>query len=76
MPFFECKVSRSVFTNDLKATRIQQNVYVEAKDEIDAKTKAGHPKNWLRSHVIFANVAKSSSLLLTVEECTRLDAEE
>src|SRR5262249_5061058 len=72
MPFFKCNVSRSVFTNDLKATRIRQSVYVEARDEIDAKKKAGHPKNWLRSAMTCGKADKSSSFLVTVEECRRL----
>jgi hypothetical protein len=72
MPFFKCRVSRSVFTNDLKATRIRQSVYVEAQDEIDAKKKAGHPKNWLRSAMTCGRADKSPSFLLTVEECRQL----
>jgi hypothetical protein len=75
MPVFECKVSRSVFNDDLKVTRASQNVYVEAKDEIEAKKKAGHPANWLKS---VGTLGKSDKLsfLLTVDWCRRLsDAE-
>jgi hypothetical protein len=42
MPFFECSVSRTVFTDDLTTKRATENVYVEAKDEREAKQKAGH----------------------------------
>jgi len=75
MPFFECKVSRTILTDDLKATRLKENVYVEAKDEIEAKKKAAHPLNWLRSAVTFGKADKSS-FLLTVEECRRLANDE
>jgi hypothetical protein len=75
MPFFECKVSRAVFRDDLKVTRVKENVYVEAKDEIEAKKKAAHPLNWLRSAVTFVKPDKSS-FLLTVEECRRLANDE
>jgi hypothetical protein len=75
MPFFECKVSRAVFTDDLKVTRLKENVYVDAKDEIDAKRKAAHPKNWLKSSATFGKSDKSS-FLLTVEECRRLTNDE
>jgi hypothetical protein len=73
MAFFKCKVSRTVFTDDLKTTRVKEDVYVEAKDEREAKTKAGHPKNWLR---FTGTLADKSSFLLTVEECRRLAKEE
>jgi hypothetical protein len=72
MPFFECKVSRTVFTHDLKTKRATENVYIEAKDESEAKQKAGHPKNWLRSAATFGKVDKSSSFLITVGECRRV----
>lgn len=39
MPCFECKVSRTVFTDDLKVNRATENVYIEAKDESEAKMK-------------------------------------
>ena len=32
MAFFECKVSRTVFTHDLKAKRATEHVYIEAKE--------------------------------------------
>jgi hypothetical protein len=69
MPFFECKVSRAVFTDDLRVTWAKQNIYVEAKDEIDATGKAGHPANWLGSA---GKADKSSSFLLKVEKCRQL----
>ena len=69
MPFFECKVSRTVFTDDLKTKRTTETVYVEAKDEREAKHKAEHPKNWLRSAATFGKADKSSSFLITVGEC-------
>jgi hypothetical protein len=72
MPFFECKLSRTVFTDDLKAKRATEIVYVEAKDEREAKQKAEHPKNWLRSVATFGKVDKSSSFLITVGECKRV----
>jgi hypothetical protein len=75
MPFFECKVSRAVFRDDLKVTRVKENVYVEARDEREARTKAAHPLNWLRSGVTFGKSDKSS-FLLTVEECRRLANDE
>jgi hypothetical protein len=59
MPFFECSVSRTVFTDDLKTKRATENVYVEAKDEREAKAKAGHPRNWLRSEATFGKADKS-----------------
>ena len=71
MPFFECKVSRSVFDHDLKVTWAKQNVYVEAKDEIEAKKKALHPRNWLKSSATFGK-SDRSSFLLTVEECKQV----
>jgi hypothetical protein len=71
MPMFECRVSRSVFTDDLKVTRLKENVYVEAKDETEAKKKALHPRNWLKSSATFGK-SDRSSFLLTVEECRRL----
>jgi hypothetical protein len=70
MPIFECKVSRTVFTDDLKTTRATEIVYVEAKNESEAKVKAGHPQNWLRSTGTF--VRNRSSFLITVGECTRV----
>jgi hypothetical protein len=75
MPFFECKVSRSVFNDDLKVTRATESVYVEAKDEIDAKKKAGHPMNWLKPGVTFGKSDKLS-FLLTVDWCRRLTDDE
>jgi hypothetical protein len=76
MPFFECNVSRAVITDDLRVTRVKETIYVEAKDEIDAKKKAGHPKNWLTSALTLRNADKSSSFLLTVDECRRLAHDE
>jgi hypothetical protein len=76
MPFFECKVSRTVFTDDLKTTRATEIVHIEAKDERDAKTKAGHPRNWLKSAATFGTADKASSFLITVGECRRLANEE
>jgi hypothetical protein len=75
MPFFECKISRTVLTDDLRATRVKENVYVEAKDEIEARKKAAHPLNWLRSAPTFGK-GRKSSFLLTVEECRRLANDE
>jgi len=72
MPFFECEVSRTVFTDDLKANRITETVYLEAKDEREAKRKAEHPRNWLRSGAAFGKADKASSFLITVGECRRL----
>jgi hypothetical protein len=72
MPFFECSVSRTIFTDDLKTTRATENVYVEAKDERDAKQKAEHPRNWLKSAATFGKADKSSSFLITVGACTRV----
>jgi hypothetical protein len=72
MPFFECSVSRTIFTDDLKTNRATENVYVEAKDEREAKQKAVHPRNWLRSTATFGKADKSSSFLITVGECTRV----
>ena len=71
MPFFECSVSRTIFTDDLKTNRATENVYVEAKDEREAKQKAVHPRNWLRSAATFGT-DKSLSFLVTVGECTRV----
>ncbi len=76
MPFFECSVSRTIFTDDLKTKRATENVYIEAKDEREAKMKAEHPKNWLKSSATFGKVDKSSSFLITVGECRRLANEE
>jgi hypothetical protein len=76
MPFFECTVSRVVITDDLKVARVKETVYVEAKDELDAKSKAGHPKSWLTSALTFRKADKSSSFLLTVDECRRLAHDE
>ena len=72
MPFFECKVSRTVFADDLQTKRATEIVYIEAKDESEAKEKARHPRNWLRSTATFGNVDKSSSFLISVGECTRV----
>ena len=69
MPFFECKVSRTVLTDDLRVRRATENVYLEARDEREAKQKAKHPKYWLRSAVAVAKTDKPSSFLLTVEAC-------
>ena len=71
MPFFECKVSHTVFADDLQTKRATEIVYIEAKNEREAKEKAGHPRNWLRSAGTFAN--KSSSFLITVGDCKRVD---
>jgi hypothetical protein len=71
MPFFECKVSRTVFTDDLQSKRITDIVYVEAKDERDAKDKAGHPRYWLRSAGTFGTGDKLS-FLITVGDCRRV----
>jgi hypothetical protein len=67
MPFFECKVSLTVFADDLTTKRATEIVYIEAKDEREAKAKAGHPRNWLRSE----KIDKSSSFLITVGEWSR-----
>jgi hypothetical protein len=75
MPFFECRISRTVLTHDLRATRVKENVYVEAKDEIEARVKAAHPRNWLRSAVTCGK-GRKSSFLFTVEECRRLANDE
>jgi len=75
MPFFECKVSRTVFTDDLKTRRDTETVHVEAKDEREARTKAGHPRNWLRSTATFGKDDKSS-FLITVGECARVADDE
>jgi hypothetical protein len=75
MPFFECKVSRTVFANDLQTRRATEIVYIEAKDERDAKDKAGHPRNWLKSAGL-GKVDKSSSFLITVGECRRVADDE
>jgi hypothetical protein len=73
MPFFECKVSHTVCADDLQTKRVTENVYVEAKDGREAKAKAGHPRNWLRSAATFEQVDKSSSFLITVGECRRIE---
>jgi hypothetical protein len=72
MPFFECKVSRSVLTADLiRVTRMKESVYVEAEDEIEAKLKAGHPANWL------TKPEKLTFLLaVDVDGCRRLSDDE
>lgn len=75
MPFFECKISRTVLTDDLRTMRVKENVHVEARDETEARKKAAHPLNWLRSAVTFGKTDKSS-FLLTVEECRRLANDE
>jgi hypothetical protein len=72
MPFFQCTVSRTVFADDLKTKRATENVYVEAKDEREAKQKAEHPRNWLRSAATFGKADKLSSFLITVGECRRV----
>jgi hypothetical protein len=72
MPFFECKVSRTVFAHDLTVKRVTETVYLAAKDESEAKEKAGHPKNWLRSAGTLGKVDTSSSFLITVGECRRV----
>ena len=72
MPIFECKVSRTVFTDDLKTKRATEHVYVEAKDEREAKQNAEHPRNWLKSAATFGKADKSSSFLITVGECRRV----
>lgn len=72
MPCFACTVSRTVFTDDLKVKRLTENVYIEAKDEGEAKQKAGHPRNWLRSAATLGKVDTSSSYLITVGECRRV----
>jgi hypothetical protein len=46
MPLFECKDSHTVLAEALQSKRITEIVYVEAKDERDAKDKAGHPRNF------------------------------
>jgi hypothetical protein len=71
MPVFECKVSHTVFADDLQTKRITEIVYIEAKDEREAKEKAGHPRNWPRSAGTLGN--KSSSFLITVGDCKRVD---
>ena len=73
MPFFECRVSHTVFTDDLQTKRATEIFYIEAKNEREAKEKAGHPRNWLRSAATFEKVDKSSSFLITVGECKRVD---
>ena len=73
MPFFECKVSHTVCADNLQTKRVTEIVYVEAKNESEAKQKAGHPRNWSRSAATFGN--KSSSFLITVGECRRVDDE-
>jgi hypothetical protein len=72
MPFFECTVSRTVFTDDLKTKRATEHVYVEAKDEREAQKKAEHPRNWLKSAATFGKADKSSSFLIAVGECRRV----
>jgi hypothetical protein len=74
MPFFECKISHTVCADDLTVKRLTESIYIEATNEKDAKEKAGHPRNWLRSAAIFGN--KPSSFLITVGECRRLDDDE
>jgi hypothetical protein len=76
MPFFKCKVSRAVFTDDLKVLRVKEHVYVEAKDDKEARNKAGHPRNWIKSTGTLGKADKSSSFLLTVEECGPVDKDE
>jgi hypothetical protein len=76
MPLFECKVSHTVCAEDLQTKRITEIVYVEAKDEREAKQKAGHPKNWSKSAATFGKADKSSSFLITVEKCRRVDDDE
>src|SRR5262249_15584908 len=71
MPFFECKVSHTVFADDLQSKRITDIVYVESKDEREAKDKAVHPRNWLRGAATFGKGDKLS-FLITVGECTRV----
>jgi hypothetical protein len=73
MPFFECKVSHTVCADDLQTKRATEIVYIEAKDGREAKAKAGHPRNWLRSAATFGKVDKLSSFLITVGECRRVD---
>ena len=75
MPFFECKVSHTLFADDLNTRRVTDNVYVEAKDELEAKGKAVHPRNWLRSAGTFG-INKSSSFLIAVGECSRVAKDE
>jgi hypothetical protein len=72
MPFFECSVSRTIFTDDLKTKRATENVFVEAKDEREAKQKAVHPRNWLKSAATIGRADKASSFLITVGACTRV----
>jgi hypothetical protein len=72
MPFFECTVSRTIFTDELTTKRATENVYVEAKDEREAKQKAVHPRNWLTFDATFAKADKSSSFLIAVGECSRV----
>jgi hypothetical protein len=76
MPFFECRVSRTVLTDDLRVGRATENVFIQARDETEAKQKAKHPKYWLRSAVAVGKPEKSSSFLLTVEECRALADDE
>ena len=70
MPFFECKVSHTVLRDDLQTKRVTEIVYVEAKNEREAKDNAAHPRNWLRSAATFGK--KSSSF---VGECRRVDGD-
>jgi hypothetical protein len=72
MPFFECSVSRTIFTDDLKTKRATEILYVEAKDEREAKMKAGHARSWLKSAATFGKADRSSSFLITVWACTRV----
>ena len=74
MPLFECKVSHTLFAADLQTKQVAEIVYVEAKNESEAKQKAGRLRNWSRSAATFGN--KSSSFLITVWECRRVDAKE
>jgi hypothetical protein len=76
MSFFACKVSRTVFTDDLQTKRATEIVYIEAKNESDAKEKAGHPRNWSRSAATCGKVGKSSSFLIIVGECRRVADDE
>jgi hypothetical protein len=72
MPVFECKVSHTVFADDLQTKRITEIVYIEAKNEREAEQKAGDPKNWSKSAGGFGKGDKSS-FLITVGDCKRVD---
>jgi hypothetical protein len=76
MPFFECRISRTVLTDDLRVKRATENVYIQAGDEREAKQKAKHPRNWLKSAMMSGKVDKPSSFLLTVEDCRGLTDDE